>query len=86
MSILTARVSRRRLTACPFLTHPVPVPKAPFLEIKLRPTVEQKRLFEAASEAFKPPLSLNQWLLLAGETLARSQGVELPETKKRGAK
>jgi len=58
-------------------THSVPVVKT-FLEIKVRPdTPQQKKDFEAAADAHRPRLSLNQWLLLAAiEKLARDKADE----------
>jgi hypothetical protein len=68
------------------LTHYVPVPRAPFLEIKVRPTAEQKELFKKAAEAFRPRLSINQWLLAAGEDMAERQGFALQKKEKKGGK
>jgi hypothetical protein len=55
----------------------------PFLEIKVKPTAEQKKMFKDAAEASKPfPLSLGKWLLLAGIEKAERDGA----AKKRGGK
>jgi len=48
----------------------------PFLEIKVKPTVEQKAMFKAAAEASRPfPLSLGKWLLLAGLEKLERDGI-----------
>ena len=66
----------------PQITHPMPV-SDPFLEIKVKPTAEQKAVFKAAAEASKPfPLSLGKWLLLAGIEKAERDGA----VKKKGGK
>lgn len=55
-----------------------------FLEIKVKPTAEQKRQFKAAAAAAKPfPLSLGKWLLLAGIEKVERDGVPT-EGKKKG--
>jgi hypothetical protein len=56
----------------------------PFLEIKVKPTAEQKRQFKAAADGSKPfPLSLGKWLLLAGIEKLERDGVPA-EVKKKG--
>lgn len=65
------------MTAGQKLTHYVPVPKSPFLEVKVRiPTPEQKAEIEEAAASAKPvALSLNQWFLVAAiEKLERDKG------------
>lgn len=55
----------------------------PFLEIKVKPSAEQKEMFKAAADAAKPfKLSLGKWLLLAGLEKLERDGVP----KKKGAK
>lgn len=76
------------MTIGPVSTHCVPVSqKSPFLEIKVIPSAEQKRLFKAAADAAKPfPLSLNKWLILAGMEKAERDGVVVPPPKRKGGR
>jgi hypothetical protein len=55
----------------------------PFLEIKVKPTAEQKRAIKAAADAAKPfKMSLGKWVLLAALEKLERDGQE----KKRGGK
>jgi len=51
-------------------------------DMKIRPTPEQKRLFEKAAEEAKPvKLSLTQWVIAACIEKAERDGVTMPKRK-----
>jgi len=64
------------------LPHPEPV--AEFLEIKVKPNADQKKLIETAANAVKPfPLSMGKWMLLAALEKLERDGFTDPKKVKR---
>jgi uncharacterized protein (DUF1778 family) len=57
------------------------VAQKPKTEIKVRPSPEEKRLFELAAEKAKRSVSV--WMTLAGLEKAERDGIAMPPAEKR---